>query len=74
MLGRFEARLFAKEGAKVVIGDIREEEGRQVEAQIAEAGGECPFIFLDVTKEANSAEAVDSTVARFGNIRTGVIC
>ena len=65
-MGAVEARLFAKEGAKVVIGDIREEEGRQIEAQIAEAGGECLFIFLDVTKEANWAEAVDSTVARFG--------
>ncbi len=73
-MGAVEAKLFAKEGAKVVIGDIREEEGRQVEAQIAEAGRECPFIFLDVTKEANWAEAVDSTVARCGNIRTGDNC
>ena len=63
-MGGVEARLFAKEGAKVVIGDIREEEGRQIEAQIAEAGGECLFIFLDVTKEANWAEAVESTVGR----------
>ncbi len=67
-MGEVEARLFAKEGAKVVIGDIREEEGRQVEAQIAEAGGECLFIFLDVTKEANWVEAVASTVARFGKL------
>ncbi len=67
-MGGVEARLFAKEGAKVVIGDIREEEGRQIEAQIAEAGGECLFIFLDVTKEANWAEAVESTVARFGKL------
>ncbi len=67
-MGAVEAQLFAKEGAKVVIGDIREEEGRQVEAQIAEAGGECLFIFLDVTKEANWVEAVASTVARFGKL------
>ncbi len=67
-MGGVEARLFAKEGAKVVIGDIREEEGRQIEAQIAEAGGECLFIFLDVTKEANWVEAVASTVARFGKL------
>ena len=67
-MGAVEARLFAKEGAKVVIGDIRKEEGRQIEAQIAEAGGECLFIFLDVTKEANWAEAVESTVARFGKL------
>ena len=33
-IGAEEARLFAGEGAKVVIADIMEEEGRQVEAQI----------------------------------------
>jgi len=67
-MGAVEAQLFAKEGAKIVIGDIREEEGRRVEAQISEAGGECLFIFLDVTKEANWVEAVDTTVARFGKL------
>ena len=67
-MGAVEATLFAREGAKVVIGDIREEDGRQVEAQIAEAGGECLFIFLDVTRESSWAEAVDSTVARFGKL------
>ncbi len=67
-MGAVEAKLFAKEGAKVVIGDIREEEGRQVEAQIAEAGGECLFILLDVTKEDSWVKAVDSTVARFGKL------
>ena len=50
-MGAVEAKLFAGEGAKVVIGDIREEEGRQVETQISEAGGECLFTFLDVTSE-----------------------
>ncbi len=67
-MGAVEAILFAKEGAKVVIGDIREEEGRQVEAQIAEAGGDCLFVYLDVTKEDSWMEAVSSTVARFGKL------
>ena len=43
--------MFAQEGAKVVIGDILEEVGRQTEAAINEVGGECVFVQLDVTDE-----------------------
>ena len=43
-MGASEARLFAQEGAQVVIGDVREDEGRQLEAQINEAGGEALFL------------------------------
>ena len=35
-MGAEEARIFAREGAKVVIGDISEDEGKAVKAQIAE--------------------------------------
>ena len=67
-MGAAEARLLAKEGAKVVIGDIREEEGRQVEAEISEAGGEALFVELDVTKEGDWQRAVEATVSRFGKL------
>ena len=67
-MGAAEARLFASEGAKVVIGDLLEEEGRQTEAQINEAGGECLFVRLDVTSEGNWRDAVAITVARFGKL------
>ena len=43
-MGAAEARLFAREGASVVIGDLLEEEGRRVEAQIGEAGGQALFL------------------------------
>ena len=43
-MGAVEARLFAQEGAKVIIGDMLEEEGRKVEAEINETGGECVFV------------------------------
>lgn len=43
-MGAAEAKLFAAEGAKVVIGDVLEEEGRQTEAAINEVGGECLFV------------------------------
>ena len=67
-LGAAEARLFAKEGAKVVIGDVLEEEGRRTEAEINETGGECQFVRLDVTSESQWRDAVAATVARFGKL------
>ena len=48
-MGAEKCRLFTREGAKVVIADVRDEDGRQVEAQIAEAGGEALFVHLDVS-------------------------
>ena len=65
-MGAAEAKLFAREGAKVVIGDVLEEEGRRTEAEINETGGECLFVRLAVTSEAEWQQAVASTVARFG--------
>jgi cyclopentanol dehydrogenase len=67
-MGTAEARLFASEGAKIVIGDVLEEEGRQTEAQINESGGECLFVRLDVTSESAWQEAVAATVARCGKL------
>ena len=67
-MGAEEARLFAREGAKVVIGDVLEAEGRQVEAEISEAGGDCVFVRLDVTSEDAWAEAVATAVERFGKL------
>jgi NAD(P)-dependent dehydrogenase (short-subunit alcohol dehydrogenase family) len=67
-MGAVEAMLFAREGAKVVIGDLLEEEGWQVEAGVAEAGGEAMFIKMDITKEDGWREAVDRAVSGFGKL------
>ena len=67
-MGAAEARMFAREGARVVIGDVRDTEGRQVEAEINEAGGECVFIHLDVTQESEWQRTVEATVTRFGKL------
>ena len=66
--GAAEARLFAREGAKVVIGDILDAEGQQVEAEIAESGGECVYVHLDVTSEEEWQNAVSRAVAQFGKL------
>ena len=67
-MGAEEARLFAQEGAKVVIGDVLEEEGRKTEAQINETGGVALFVRLDVTQEDAWRRAVEATVAQFGKL------
>ena len=67
-MGAAEARLFAREGAKVVIGDVLDDEGRQTEAAINEFGGECLYVHLDVTNEESWASAVAETVNRFGKL------
>ena len=67
-MGAVEAHLFASEGAKVVIGDVLVEEGHQTEAAVTEAGGECVFVRLDVTSEADWEEAVATAVSRFGKL------
>ncbi len=67
-MGAAEARLFAQEGAKVVIGDLLEEEGMKVAAEIGEAGGEALFVRLEVTDEASWQSAVEAAVERFGKV------
>ena len=66
--GATEARMFAQEGARVVIGDIRDEQGMQVEAEIRELGGEAVYLHLDVTSADDWQQAVDNAEQRFGKV------
>ncbi len=63
--GAAEARLFAERGAKVVITDVLDQEGKQVAADIGDAA---LYIHLDVTDENSWAAAVKETVAHFGKL------
>jgi len=67
-MGAVEAQLFAREGARVVIADLLESEGRQVEAAVRSAGGEAVFLRLDVTLEADWSNAVATALGRFGKL------
>src|SRR2546428_12907011 len=67
-MGAAEARMFAREGAQVVIGDILEAEGRAAEADIKAKGGEAVFVRLDVTSEADWQKAVGLAQSRFGKL------
>ena len=66
--GETEARLFAQEGASVVLGDILESEGEAAAAAIRESGGNARFIALDVTSEDAWISAVRFTVETFGRL------
>ena len=66
--GAAEVRLFAREGAKVVIGDILDEEGGRLAAEIGEAGGDALVVHLDVTSEDQWQSAVAETLKRFGKL------
>ena len=66
--GAVEAQLFAREGAKVVFGDILDESGKQVEAEIHEAGGEATYDHLDVTREDDWRTAVNTAIDRYGKL------
>ena len=67
-MGAVEAALFAKEGAKVVVGDVREDEGRSLVEKITGEGGDAVFVPLDVTKETDWEAAVAEAVDRYGKL------
>ena len=62
-MGAAEARLFAREGARVVVGDVLDAEGAAVAGAIGEAA---TFVRLDVTREDDWARAVALAVERYG--------
>ena len=66
--GGAAARLFAREGAKVMLTDINEESGQKTAAQINEAGGDALFRRLDVTNEQEWMDAVRATISAYGRV------
>jgi 3(or 17)beta-hydroxysteroid dehydrogenase len=67
-MGESTAKLFAREGARVVVADVLEREGAQVVKAITAAGGDAFFIRLDVGDEAAWAAAMHTTVDRYGRL------
>src|SRR5271169_5866306 len=59
-MGASMARIFAREGAKVVVADVLDDEGKKVVADITQANGAAIFRHLDVTSEAEWKAAVNA--------------
>lgn len=72
-IGAATCKFFAREGMKgVVVADIDDEKGRQVAAEIEDAGGSAFFVHLDVSDEQQWKDAVAATVARYGKLNVTV--
>ena len=66
--GGAAARMFAREGATLVLADINDESGIRTAAQIGELGTKIEYLRLDVTREDEWANAVDFTTSHFGRL------
>ena len=66
--GATESIMFAGEGAKIIIGDILDDEGLKIESQIRELGGEATFVHLDVTQESDWDNAVKTAISSYGGL------
>lgn len=64
-MGASHARTFVAEGASVLVGDIADEAGAKLAAEL---GDSAAFAHLDVTSAADWRAAVDTAVARFGKL------
>ncbi len=67
-IGRATAVAFAREGAKVVVGDIVEQDGRETVASINATGGSATFVAVDTSKVESVNALVESTIAAFGHL------
>jgi NAD(P)-dependent dehydrogenase (short-subunit alcohol dehydrogenase family) len=67
-MGEAEARLFAKEGAKVVVADVLGKEAEAVAADIRASGGTAIAATIDVTSEPEWVALIAKTLASYGQI------
>jgi NAD(P)-dependent dehydrogenase (short-subunit alcohol dehydrogenase family) len=67
-IGAATARLFAREGASVVLADMLEEQGKAVAAEIKKAGGKAEFVHCDVTNSNDVKNAMSSAVRLYGKL------
>ncbi len=66
--GGAAAHVFVREGAKVVLTDIRDELGERAAAALQEGEAVARYQHLDVTSEADWQQAIDDTMTAFGRL------
>lgn len=67
-MGRVAARMFAAEGARVVVAEYGEAAGKETVDLIRADGGEATFVKADVSKEADAKAMVDHAVGTYGRL------
>lgn len=71
-IGESTALLFAKEGAKIVLTDVDEENGNKVLEKIKQQGGEAIFIKADTSNASDSEKSVEKAIEEFGKLDIAV--
>ena len=67
-MGEAEARLFAKEGAAVIIADRRADLGEALAADITASQGRASFVTMDVAQEADWKRLIEKALSDYGRI------
>ena len=67
-IGKATAKLFAEQGAKVVVSDISEENGKASVKEIKDKGGEAIFFKADSSSPADNADLVEETIRQYGKL------
>ncbi|HSU91488.1 MAG TPA: SDR family NAD(P)-dependent oxidoreductase, partial [Sporolactobacillaceae bacterium] len=67
-IGRAAALVFAREGARVIVGDTADDGGEQTVAAIRKLGGEAQFVRCDVSRASDVEAMVAAAVKTFGRL------
>ena len=67
-IGRGCAEMLAREGARVVIGDVLDEQGEATASAIRDAGGEAQYRHADVIDEEQCRALLDAAVSTYGRL------
>src|SRR5580698_4045557 len=73
-IGAAVTRLFAVEGARVMIADVQAELGRRLESELRKAGGTAQFSECDVTREEQVRASISQAADAFGGLQILVNC
>ncbi len=67
-IGRAIARLFAAEGASVLLAELNEEAGKTVAGEVEAAGGRASFLHTDTSREDDVKDAIAAAVEAWGGL------
>ena len=67
-IGECTARLFVKQGARVVIADVQDDLGQSISDELKSKGAPISYVHCDVSKESEVRNAVDTAVSKYGKL------
>jgi NAD(P)-dependent dehydrogenase (short-subunit alcohol dehydrogenase family) len=67
-MGRVAARMFAAEGARVVVAEFDEKAGEETARLVVDAGGQATFVQADVSREEDARRMVEEAVSAYGRL------